>query len=179
MTGQPGYTCTVDGSATRHQSVGNQLGDAPVFERPVWKVSSDNEGDFSLSQLLDSDLERVCLAVKRNKDGGVHAVASEKILEAGSRVSVPDLQSPCTEDTSPFVLGQVSRGYADLVGLAFALWLRGCSCGWTVCHLLVTPGITIGSSELVGFLLAIQTSLFGVLVVFCQEVVSVVLFFRK
>ena len=62
-------------------SISNQLGDAPVLKGPVWEVSPDDEGNFSLGQLLDSDLERVRLAVQWNKDGGVHAVAGENILQ--------------------------------------------------------------------------------------------------
>ena len=65
-------------------SISNQLGDAPILKRPVWEVSPDNQGNFSLGQLLDGDLERVRLAIQWNKDGGVHATASEKILRMGS-----------------------------------------------------------------------------------------------
>ena len=62
--GSAGYTCIIDGSAKGHHLIiSNQLGDAPVLKGPVWEVSSDNEGDFSLGQLLDSDLERVGLAI--------------------------------------------------------------------------------------------------------------------
>ena len=94
-------------------------------------------------------------------------------------MDLPDLQSPCAEDTRPLVLGQVPGGYPDLVWLAFALLLRRCGRGLAVCHLLVTTSVAIGCVDLTGVLLAIWTGLFVVLGVFGQEVVSVVLFFRK
>ena len=149
------YTCIVDRKAIRHHSlIGNQFGDAPVLERPIWEVSPDDERDFSLRQLFYGDLERVRLAVEWNKDWGVHTVAGEKILRVTSLADLPDLQSPCTEDTSPLVLGQVSGGYPDLVWLAFAWLLCGYWRRLTVRHLLVTTK-TVDPIGLIGVLLAI------------------------
>lgn len=106
-------------------------------------------------------------------------MAGENILQKVSETNLPDLQSPCAEDTSPFVLCQVPRGYADLVRLTFALLLWLCDCALTVCHLLVTTGITIGLIGLARVLFAIYTSLFALWVVSGQEVVSIVLFFSS
>jgi hypothetical protein len=62
--------------------------------------------------------------------------------------------------------------------LSLAL-LGGYGCGLTVCHFLVTASITITFGLLVGISIFIGTRLFTFLVAFGQEVVPVILFFRK
>ena len=53
-------------------SVADELGHAPILEAAVGQVSSDDEGDFALGKLLDSDLQRVRLAIERYEDRCVH-----------------------------------------------------------------------------------------------------------
>lgn len=92
------------------------------------------------------------------------------------QTNLPDLQSPRTEHTGSLVLGQVPGCDADLVRLAFALLLCGCGSLLTLCHLLITTGITIGFVLLIGVAFLICTGLFTILIVLGQEVVPVILF---
>lgn len=96
-----------------------------------------------------------------------------------SWTNLPYLQSPCAKDASPLVFCQVPGGDSDLVRLTLALLLCGCGGGLTVCHLLVTTNIIVGFVWLVGVTFLIQSSLFTIRVVVCQEVVSVILFFAQ
>ena len=54
--------------------VRDELGNTPVFEAPVGQIASNDEGDFSLRQLLDGNLERVGLPIQRYEHGCVHTV---------------------------------------------------------------------------------------------------------
>ena len=92
---------------------------------------------------------------------------------------LPDLQSPCTEDASSLVLGQVPGGDTNLIRLSFALLLGGWGWCLTVRHLLVTTSISFSIILLISVGFFICSGLFAVLVVFSQEVVAVILFLRQ
>lgn len=49
------------------------------FDLPsIWEVAPNNEGNLLLSELLDSDLQRIRLALNVDKDWRIHAVCESE-----------------------------------------------------------------------------------------------------
>jgi hypothetical protein len=61
------------------RSITNQFRNTPILETTVRKVASDDKWYFALRKFLDGDLKSVRLAVKGDKDGGVHAMQKKSV----------------------------------------------------------------------------------------------------
>ena len=124
-------------SQPERESFTDEFGNAPIFETPIGKKTTDDEGYFTLGKLLDGNLQCVRLTICRNEYWSIHAggcMNGDQRWVKAVRASefAPYLERTGTKDPSPLILGHIRGGYSNFVRFPSHTRASRIVCG-TVC----------------------------------------------
>lgn len=125
-----------------------ELRHAPVFKATIWEEPSDDKWNFFLGELLDGNLQGICLPFGIHQDGCIHTVINirqERVFIVYACfpgwVSSPYLQCPGSQHPCSLVLGHVWCRHALCIGLFHARIGIGLSLGLRVSCRVILHGI--------------------------------------